>query len=178
MTGQTHLSPEDSLAPGTLTFMAAMPAVLQTLFARQSQDILGRRGREGWSPKDVLAHLISIQQPALVDRVKAMLDRDLPLLPNVDEHETLEQAGLRDRPTQELLQTFTKQRGKAMRFLESLGQEEMRRRGSHELAGEISVADAIHHMGYHDLLHLAQISNLLAEAIEMRRGAMREAFPV
>ena len=178
MTGQTHLSPEDSLAPGTLTFMAAMPAVLQTLFARQSEDILGRRGREGWSPKDILAHLISIQQPALVDRVKAMLDHDLPLLPNVDEHETLEQSGLRDRPTQELLQTFTEQRGKAMLFLESLGQEEMRRRGSHELAGEISVADAIHHMAYHDLLHLAQISNLLAEAIEMRRGAMREAFPV
>ncbi len=178
MTGQTHLSPEESLAPGTLTFMAAMPAVLQALFARQSEGILSKPGREGWSPKDVLAHLISIQQPAIVDRVKAMLDHDLPALPNVDEHETLEQSGLRGRPTQELLRTFTEQRGKAMLFLESLGQEEMRRRGSHELAGEITVADAIHHMAYHDLLHLAQISNLLAEAIEMRRGAMREAFPI
>ena len=178
MTGQTHLSPEESLAPGTLTFMAAMPAVLQALFARQSEDLLSRPGAEGWSPKDVLAHLISIQQPALVDRVKAMLDHDLPLLPDVDEHETLEQSGLRGRPAQELLLTFAEERRRAMDLLGSLGQEEKRRRGRHELAGEISVADAIHHMGYHDLLHLAQISNLLAEAIEMRRGAMREAFPI
>lgn len=178
MARQAHSSPGDSLAPGTLTFMAATPAVLQALFARQSEDLLSRPGKEGWSPKDVLAHLISIQQPALVDRVKAMLDHDLPALPDVNEHETLERSGLRGRPTQELLQTFAEERRRAMVFLESLGEEEICRRGRHELAGEISVADAIHHMAYHDLLHLAQISNLLAEAIEMRRGAMREAFPI
>ena len=47
----------------------------------------------------------------------------------------------------------------------------MDRRGRHELAGEISVADAIHHMAYHDLLHLAQASNLLAEPMQRRHGS-------
>jgi hypothetical protein len=33
-------------------------------------------------------------------------------------------------------------------------------------------------MAYHDLLHLAQAANLLAEPMQRRRGALGEAFPV
>lgn len=168
----------DGLAPGTLAVLAATPAVLDALLGQQPQDVLVMRGEEGWSPKDVLAHLISIQGPALVDRVRAMVDSDLPLLPNVDEHETLESSGLRDRPAHELLNEFAEQRGRAMLFLERLGRQETRRRGRHELAGEVTVADAIHHMAYHDLLHIGQISALLAGPIQQSRGGMGEAFPV
>jgi len=178
MTQQVWPPSGDGLAPGTLAVLTATPAVLEALLGRQPEDVLNRPGEEGWSPKDVLAHLISIQGPALVDRVRAMLDSDLPSLPNVDEHETLERSGLRDRPIHELLREFAEQRARAMLFLERLGSEEMRRRGRHELAGEVTVADAIHHMCYHDLLHIAQVSSLLAEPIEQRRGAMRQAFPV
>jgi hypothetical protein len=178
MTQEMRESGGDDLARGALAVLRATPAVLEALFAGQSEDVLGKPGEEGWSPKDVLAHLISIQGPALVDRVRAMLDSDLPSLPNVDEHKTLERSGLRDRPIHELLHEFAEQRARAMLFLERLGPEEMRRRGRHELAGEVTVADAIHHMCYHDLLHIAQVSSLLAEPIEQRRGAMRQAFPV
>jgi len=171
-------SDEGSLAAGTLAVLASTPAVFEALFGGQPEDALSRPGEEGWSPKDVLAHLISIQGPALVDRVKAMLESGLPALPNADEQEILAASGLRGRPSRELLETFVESRAQAMRFLERLTLEEMDRRGRHELAGEISVADAIHHMAYHDLLHFAQASNLLAEPMQRRRGALGEAFPV
>ena len=169
--------PEEGLASGTTAILASTPKVLEALFDGQPEDALDRPGEEGWSPKDVLAHLISIQGPALVDRVKAMLDSDLPLLPDADEQKLLAASGLRGRAARELLQTFCEQRAQAVSLLDRLRPADLRRRGRHELAGEVSVADVIHHMAYHDLLHIAQAANLLAEPIRRRRGAMGEAFP-
>jgi len=168
----------DVLAPGTLAVLAATPAVLEALFAGQPEQAVNRRGVEGWSAKDVLAHLVSIQPLTLVERVRAMVEGDVPSLPDIDEHLTLERSGLRDRPAPELVAKFTEERARAMAFLDSLTHDQLRRRGRHEVAGEISAADAIHHMAYHDLLHIAQAANLLAEPIERSRGAMRTAFPI
>ncbi|HUS81698.1 MAG TPA: DinB family protein [Dehalococcoidia bacterium] len=168
----------EGLAPGTLAALAAAPAVFEALFAGQPDAALERRGVEGWSAKDVLAHLVSIQPLTLVERVRAMVEGDVPSLPDIDEHVTLERSGLRDRPAPELVAKFTEERAQAMVFLDSLTQDQLRRRGRHEVAGEISAADAIHHVAYHDLLHIAQAANLLAEPIERSRGAMRTAFPI
>jgi hypothetical protein len=166
------------LAPGTLAVLSSTPAVLEALFDGQPEEVLRRPGEEGWSPNDVLAHLISIQRPALVDRVRAILDGDLPLLPDADEHKILAASGLRGRPARELLQMFSERRAQAMPLLERLQPKDLRRRGRHELAGEVSAAEVIHHMAYHDLLHVAQAASLLADPIERLRGAMRQAFPI
>jgi hypothetical protein len=170
--------PDLTLAPGTLAILAATPAVFDALFAAQPDEALDRPGDEGWSPNDVLAHLASIQRIALVVRVKTMLEGNLPLLPDVDEHENLAAFGLRGRRAGELLGIFSEERAQAMLLFSSLQPEDLGRRGRHSLAGEITVADALHHMAYHDLLHVAQAADLLAGPIQGRRGAMGEAFPV
>jgi hypothetical protein len=177
MTQQSAESGPD-LAPGVLAVLASTPSVFDALFAAQPEDALDRPGDEGWSPKDVLAHLISIQGPALVDRVTAMLERDLPLLADADEQKLLAASGLRGRPAGVLLRMFREDRGPAVSILERLRPDDLRRRGRHQVAGEITVADAVHHMAYHDLLHIAQAADLLARPIRRRRGAMGEAFPV
>jgi DinB superfamily len=168
----------EELVPGTLAVLAATPAVFEGLFRGQPKEATDRRGVEGWSAKDVLAHLIAIQPGAVVERVRLIVEGGGSLLPNIDEHETLERSGLRDRPVGELLGRFVDERGRAVAFLEALTPEQLRRRGRHALAGEITAADAIHHMTYHDLLHIAQAANLLSEPIEQSRGPMRTAFPV
>jgi uncharacterized damage-inducible protein DinB len=169
---------EHGLAPGTLAVLRATPAVFEALFAGQPDAALERRGVEGWSAKDVLAHLVSMQPLTLVARVRAIVEEDMPSLPDIDEQETLAQSGLRDRPAAELIAQFVKERAMAMVFLDGLSPDQLRRRGRHQVAGEISAADAVHHMAYHDLLHIAQAANLLAEPIEQSRGAMRTAFPI
>ena len=168
----------ESLAAGTLAVLAATPAVFEAMFRGQPEETVDRRGVEGWSAKDVLAHLIAIQPGAVVERVRLIVEGGDRLLPNIDEHETLERSGMRDRPAEELLAKFVEERGRAVAFLEALTPERLRRRGRHALAGEITAADAIHHMAYHDLLHIAQAANLLSEPIEQSRGSMRSAFPV
>ncbi len=168
----------EALIPGALTVLANTPAVFRALFEGQPEEMIERRGIEGWSAKDVLAHLISIQGQAIVERVRAIAENDLPALPDVDETITLERSGLRERRVSELNSMFMEERGKVVAYLKSLTPEQLRRRGVHSLAGEITAADAIHHMAYHDLLHIAQAADLLSEPIEHGRGAMRAAFPV
>ena len=54
-------------------------------------------GPEGWSARDVVAHLASIQRQANVQRVRLMLDHDNPVIPNMDEDEVLNASGFRSR---------------------------------------------------------------------------------
>ncbi len=168
----------ERLAPGALAVLGSTPVVFRALFDGQPDEAVERRGVEGWSAKDVLAHLISIQGPAIVERVRRMVDEDVPALPDVDEKVTLQESGLRERPARELVVTFAEKRRIAVDFLRGLTPDRLRRRGVHSLAGEITVADAIHHMAYHDLLHIAQAANLLAEPIEKNRGGLGKAFPI
>jgi hypothetical protein len=168
----------EGLVAGTLAVLESTPSVFRALFEGQPAESVERRGVEGWSAKDVLAHLISIQPPAVVERVRMMVEKDMPALPDVDETVTLERSALRDRPVGELVPMFIEERAKAVGYLKSLTPEQLRRHGVHQLAGEISPVDAIHHMAYHDLLHIAQAANLLSEPIEQGRGGLGEAFPV
>jgi hypothetical protein len=43
----------------------------------------------------------------------------------------------------------------------------------HSGVGEISIADVIHHVAYHDLIHIAQAARLASAPLEPLRGAMR-----
>jgi len=39
--------------------------------------------------------------------------------------------------------------------------------------GDLAIADIIHHVAYHDLVHVAQAARLAGEPLEQLRGAMR-----
>jgi len=163
----------NGLEPGTLDVLAGTPATLRALLAGIPEEALSAPGAEGWSARDVVAHLASIQRTANVQRVRLMIEHDNPLIPNVDEEETLAASGLRSRPTADALATFERERGEAMAMLRSLTAEDLLRRGRHQVAGDLTVADIVHHIAYHDLLHVGQVAALLAAPIEQRRGAMR-----
>ena len=165
------------LVPSTLDVMARTPATLRALLGGLPDHVVTMPGAEGWSPRDVVAHLASIQQPALLDRIATILGGDMPPVPNVDEAATLAASGFRERDAGELLMIFEGERAGAIERLRSLNEDDLGRQGRHEIAGAISVADVIHHIAYHDLAHVRQVCALLEHPIEAMRGAMRTAFP-
>jgi hypothetical protein len=125
----------------------------------------------------VLAHLISVQQPALVERIRLIVEGDEPPVPNIDEDEALASSGLRGKPIGELLDRFERERRDAMTWVKSLAQESFARGGKHEVAGRITAADQLNHFAYHDLAHIRQIVSLLIPRLERSRGAMGDSFP-
>ena len=165
--------PEVALHPAALDVLMATPALLRSMLAGLPESAVDVPGDEGWSPKDVVAHLLSISAKASLERVRLILEHDNPVIPNMDEEATLNDSGMRSWRLARLLDEFDVERGERMAALMDLSDAELKRHGQHSVAGAVSVADVINHVAYHDLLHISQIAQLLAAPIEERRGAMR-----
>ena len=161
------------LDPGTIERYESTPAVLRALTARVPADVLEAPGREGWSAKDVVAHLASIQRVSNIQRVRLMLEADDPPIPGIDEAEVLEASGMRQWPLADLLDQFERERADGVVLLRRLTAGDLARTGRHAVAGALTVADVVHHVAYHDLLHVQQLAALLAAPVEERRGALR-----
>jgi DinB superfamily len=157
--------------------LESTPGTLRALLGSLPESATTQAGPEGWSPRDVLAHLISVQPPALVERIRLMVENDDPPVPNVDEDAVLASSGLRDRPVSELLDRFERERRDAMTWLKGLPPEAFAKGGQHSVAGRITAADQLNHFAYHDLAHTRQIVSLLIPRLERSRGAMSEFFP-
>ena len=168
---------DDALHPLVLLTLERTPAVVRALLGGMPDAIVTAPGAEGWSPRDVVAHLLSIHYAANVQRVRWMLDNDDPIVPNVDEHATLEASGMRAWPLARLLDEYETARAESMQWLGALTPDQLARSGRHASAGAITIADVMHHVAYHDLLHLGQITQMLYAPVEQRRGAMGAAFP-
>jgi hypothetical protein len=161
------------LLPAALDVFGSTPATLRELLGKLPEEAVSTPGDEGWSAKDVVAHLVSLYGPTLVDRIRPILDRDEPPIANADEAAILEASGLRAKPLAELLDQLERQRRDAVAWLRGLSDEQLRRVGIHSAAGRVSVADLIHHKAWHDLLHVEQVCKLIAVPLDEHRGAMR-----
>ncbi len=161
------------LHPATLDVLTSTPAVLRAMLSSMPPALVGAPGPDGWSPKDVTAHLLSIADVASLERARLIIEHDNPALPNIDEGATLEASGVRPWPLDRLLDAFAEARGARMAALRQLSAADLGRRGRHQLAGDVSVADVLNHVAYHDLMHIQQVAQLLAMPIEEQRGGMR-----
>jgi uncharacterized damage-inducible protein DinB len=162
-----------SLHPATLGVLASTPGALRGLLASLPASAVESPGAEGWSPKDVVAHMLSIEQQALGGRVRLIVEADDPAIPNIDEDATLVASGMRHWPLAKLLDEFAAQRSAVLQNLSELRSEDLARQGRHGAAGAVSAADIVHHVAFHDLLHIGQITQLVCAPIEERRGAMQ-----
>jgi hypothetical protein len=168
-----------STEPATTAFevLESTPSTLRALLGSLPESAVAEPGDEGWSPSDVLAHLISVQPPALVERIRLIVEGDEPPVPNIDEEEALRSSGVRGRPVSELLDRFERDRNEALAWLRGLSKEAFAKGGTHQVAGRITAADQVNHIAYHDLAHTRQIISLLIPRLERSRGAMGDSFP-
>jgi hypothetical protein len=160
-----------ALEASTFGVLWHTPLALRALVGGQPDEVLARSDAEGWTPKHVLAHLLTAEGPAFVERIHAMLDGRS--IANIDEQKLLDDSGYLEREASALLRDFERLRREHVEWLRTLEEGDFARTAQHELAGEVAVADIVHHIAYHDLLHLRQINEMLIPALDERRGAMR-----
>lgn len=165
---------EDAAIAAAFDVFASTPATLRALLATLPDEITSAPADAGWSPRDVVVHLASLDPLTMVGRVRAIVEQDAPALPEIDEHEVLEQSGLRSLPLAEVLDRMTRQRAEALPWLRGLTPEQLARTGVHGAIGQLSAAEIIHHKGWHDLLHIQQICRMLAIPLDAGSGAMRQ----
>ena len=157
-----------------LDVYASTPATLRALLDGIAGDVTSRPADGDWSVHDVVVHLTSLDPFSMVGRVRAILDQDDPVIPDLDEQEVLESSGLQSKPLADVLDQMTQQRGDALVWLRELTPQQLARTGRHSAAGALSAADIIHHKAWHDLLHMRQICSMLSGPLDAGSGAMRK----
>ena len=157
-----------------LDVYAATPATLVALLAGLPETLTSTPADEGWSPHDVVVHLTSLDPFSMVRRVRAIVEQDDPVIPDLDEHAVLEGSGLLSRPLGPVLDQMARQRAEALVWLRDLTPQQLARTGRHSTAGPLTAAEIIHHKAWHDLLHIGQICRMLSVPLDAGSGAMRK----
>ena len=159
--------------PSAFESLAATPAALRALLGGLDEEVVETPADEGWSPKDVVAHLLISERLRAVERIRAVVERERPALPGYDENEELERSGFRARPAGELLDDFERQRAAHVEWLRGLPAEAFARTGEHSEVGAVTAGELLHHIAYHDQQHLGQLTRMLGGRFEPLRGPMR-----
>jgi hypothetical protein len=156
----------------SLRILEATPATMRALLVSVPLALVERAGDEGWSAKDVLAHL-AVQDAIASERFERIASEEMPTIANVEEQAALDASGLRRWGVVELLGEFERRRRLAVIQLRQQSLDALRRKGMHEVAGEISALDLLHQRAWHDLVHIRQTAALLAEPLDAERGNLR-----
>jgi hypothetical protein len=164
--------PDHAFVPGAIEVLASTPVVMRAMLAPLPATLVEQPGKGGWSARDVVAHLASRQSISITGRINAVLEQQGATMPGVPES-LMDVKPYRSRPFAELLAEFEDGRADAVILLRRLTPDQLDWRGVHHGVGELTIAEVIHHVAFHDLLHVSQAAQLALSPLEPLRGAMR-----
>jgi hypothetical protein len=170
--------PHASVDPSAFEVIASTPRTLRALLAGLSDDLLQTPNDEGWSLKDIVAHLVDVEGIAFVERISRMLAEDRPFITSIDPPARLAAGGYAARSLADLLDTLEQQRARDVQWLRGLDADHLRRPGTHQDVGEIFVIDIAHQWAAHDMAHLRQTALMIQQHFAPLLGATRGFYDV
>ena len=153
--------------------VANTPAVLEAMLARLPPEILATPADGGWAPKDIVAHLIDVQEIAFVTRIRRIIEEENPLILPIETGERLEFGGYESMTLPDLLADFRKQRIRDLAWMQGLPREALARSGTHHEAGTVTGENFVHYWAVHDQNHIRQLARMLKAPIEGAIGNMQ-----
>jgi len=169
---------QTDLDPAALVIIRRTPAVLRSLLEGLPEAVLLTPNDEGWSLKDIVAHVCDVEGGAMVERIQRMRTEDHPFIRSIDPPARLAAGGYAKRSLEDLLATLERARQEHADWLGSLTPADLARSGQHDEVGEIYVVDLVHQWAAHDLSHLRQIGVRLQQHLAPRMGATRAFYDV
>src|SRR6266536_3562308 len=70
--------------PAAIDLIARTPRVLRALLSGLPAAVLNTPNPEGWSVKDIVAHLHDVEGVSFVERISRMLDEEQPFIQSID----------------------------------------------------------------------------------------------
>jgi len=167
-----------SIDPAALAVIGRTPRVLAALLDGVPDHVLLAPNEEGWSLKDIVAHLHDAESIAFTERITRLLEEDRPFIRSIDPPARLVAGGYGSRALSELLEDLRRLRAEYVAWLGSLSSAQLERAGDHDTVGEIRVVDIAHQWAAHDLAHLRQIGRMLQEYFAPLMGNTRGFYDV
>jgi hypothetical protein len=167
-----------AIDPAALELIARTPRVLRDLLLGQPATTLEQPNDGGWSLKDVVAHLVDVEEVAFVERISRMLNEERPYIAAIDPPARLVAGDYATRSLADLLDELERRRADDLAWLRSLDARQLSRPGLHQEVGEIFVLDIAHQWAAHDMDHLRQVALMLQQHLSPLMGATRGFYDI
>ena len=159
----------------TTDLLRRTPVVLRSLLQgipatwTTTQDTEG-----GWTPKDVVGHLITAELDDWIPRTERILEHGTSV--PYDKFDRFAHVGRDDDQTLDaLLDRFAELRADSLRKLDELVDDgDLGRRGMHNALGEVTLRELLATWAVHDLDHISQIFAGMAGAYDRDVGVWKE----
>jgi hypothetical protein len=156
------------LLPHDLNSLRSFPAALRDLLSGIPADVLDWRPAS-WDgiPSEMLTirqqicHMRDIEADGYTQRFQRLLTEDDPLLESIDGYALVESRQYDRTEIASALDAFETAREKTMQLLDRIDGDRLKRRGTFEGYGPVTVRGLIHFLCSHDQQHLAGIQWLL-----------------
>lgn len=147
-----------------LAVLAAFPDTLREMVAESSDHDLRRAAAGGgWGPVEIFCHLRDLDA-LFIERVERILEEDDPYIAAVDETLWPIEREYAAQDPHEALDEFAANRSRYVELLSGLTDEQLARRGHHEVLGEQTVLWHAHHTAEHDEIHHRQLAATIDES--------------
>jgi hypothetical protein len=167
---------DPAIDTAALAILTSTPVLLRGMLGPLPAGPLLAPLDDGWCVRDVLAHILDVEEVIVVDRIGRMLVEDRPFIRSIDPLARMNERGLRTRPIATLLDDLAARRVPDTEALRTLTPAQLASSAEHDEAGEITVSDLIHQWAYHDLMHVKQIASMLQSPLVARMGNTRKFY--
>jgi hypothetical protein len=144
---------------GLIALFGAQPSAFQARMDRFDSDAIHRPLEPGgWSPHQVMAHVLASESQALLPRIGRILDENEPELPDWDETGWMANAYSPDRPLAEMMVEYAAARQVVADRLVDTPMEDWNRVGFHPARGRRTALWWLEYTVAHAKDHLAQLA--------------------
>ena len=159
--------------------LSRTPLVLETLLTGLSNDWThNNEGPDTWSPFEVVGHLIVNEETNFLPRAQLILSNQQPkVLSSISMTAHLER--FNDISIDKLLQMFRDLRKQNVVILQSLSisNSDLTKTVIHPKVGTVQLSNVLSTWVTHDLIHIAQISRVMAKQYKNEVGPFIEFLP-
>jgi hypothetical protein len=166
----------EPINPAALAILRNTPDALRSLVTGVPDDTLLAPVDDGWSVRDVIAHLVDTNRGVIVARMRRIVEEDNPYIRSIDAPGRLDAGGYRQRSVASLIDELSSAREQELAWVLAQPLEALERTGRHDSAGPISALDQVHQWAWHDLDHLQQAMQILKHPLPPRMGNTRKFY--
>jgi hypothetical protein len=155
------------------------PQVLKTMLSNLPDEWTDvSEGPEAWTPREVVGHLMFVEESDWIDRTRVILEHGPPVtFEPIDREGGFER--FRSVGLPELLERFADLRNSNLLLLDSLVvPEDLDRLGIHPDFGEVRLDQLLATWVVHDLNHIGQIVKTMAKQYTAAIGPWRQYLPI
>ncbi len=138
-----------------------LKSILQNVSQAQARKAID--GEDGWTVVEIVCHLRDMEA-VFFARAQRMVEADYPHLPSIDQLELVVKNDYAHQDLKKTLTAFLQKRQAFIEWLETLNDEQWKRRGIHAEYGEYSVVELAINNAVHDVNHIEQILKALGDS--------------